>query len=205
MPLVQHHHPLVHVLVTRLRSRDTDPDEFRRCARAVTALLIAESASALSTSTRQVQTPLEPTDGVTLKAGVVLVPVLRAGLGMLEAALELLPGAAVGFIGLERDEATARCSEYYRKLPPVDGNDVMVLDPMLATGGSACAALAAVDGSGCKSRSLICIVAAPEGIDRVSREHPDVSIIAAAVDRGLDCRKYILPGLGDFGDRLYGT
>ena len=205
MPLVQHHHPLIDILITRLRSRDDRPEEFRRCAHDVTALLIAQYASTLRTRSCRIETPLEATDGDMLETGVVLVPVLRAGIGMLGAALEALPGAAVGFIGLERDEQTARCREYYRKLPQIASMDVVVLDPMLATGGSACAALAAVEAQGCKSRSLVSIVAAPEGIDRVTSEHPDVSIIAGAVDRGLDHRKYIVPGLGDFGDRLYGT
>ena len=139
-------------------------------------------------------------------ADVVIVPVLRAGLGMLDAILTLVPGARVGHIGLQRDEMTAVASQYYSKLPArLDSSYVLMIDPMLATGGSAVAALDLLQRAGAKSVRIVCIVAAPEGLTLVERHHPDVVIYTPVVDRGLNEHKFIVPGLGDFGDRLYGT
>jgi uracil phosphoribosyltransferase len=153
-----------------------------------------------------VETPLEPADGATLDQDVVVVSVLRAGLGMLDAALELLPDARVGHIGLERDEQTAAASRYYSKLPPLtEKTAVLLVDPMLATGGSAVLAAGLVRAAGATDIRLLCLVAAPEGLAAFSGAWPDIPIYTPAVDRGLDARKFILPGLGDFGDRLYGT
>jgi uracil phosphoribosyltransferase len=153
----------------------------------------------------EVETPLETTTGRVL-GDLVAVPILRAGLGMLEAVTELFPEVAVGYIGLERDEASLQPQSYYRKLPPVDGRHVLILDPMLATGGSGAAGTAAVKTAGSPaSIRFVCVVAAPEGLKRMDEEHPDVPIFAAAIDRQLNEHGYILPGLGDFGDRLFGT
>jgi uracil phosphoribosyltransferase len=153
-----------------------------------------------------VQTPLGPASGRRVGAGVVVVPVLRAGLGMLDAVLELLPNARVGHIGLQRDEMTAVASQYYSKLPrDLRGSFVLMIDPMLATGGSAVAALDLLKTAGATEIRMICIVAAPEGIALVERQHPNVHIYTPAVDQGLNAHKFIVPGLGDFGDRLYGT
>jgi uracil phosphoribosyltransferase len=152
-----------------------------------------------------VQTPLETTTGTVL-GDLVAVPILRAGLGMLEAVTELFPEVAVGYIGLERDEASLQPQSYYRKLPPVDGRHVLILDPMLATGGSGAAGTSAVKDAGSPaSIRFVCVVAAPEGLKRMDEEHPDVPIFTAAIDRQLNEHGYILPGLGDFGDRLFGT
>jgi uracil phosphoribosyltransferase len=137
---------------------------------------------------------------------VVVVPVLRAGLGMLDAVLELLPAARVGHIGLQRDEATAIASKYYTKLPPdLSESFVLMIDPMLATGGSAVAAIDLLKAAGARTLRIICIVAAPEGVALVEQHHPEVAIYTPVVDRELNPHKYIVPGLGDFGDRLYGT
>src|SRR5688500_18408205 len=153
-----------------------------------------------------IETPLGPAPGRKIGADVVVVPVLRAGLGMLDAVLELVPAARVGHIGLQRDEMTAAASQYYSKLPSsLEASFVLMIDPMLATGGSAVAALDLLRQAGATRVRLICIVAAPEGVELVQRQHPHVSIYTPVVDRGLNSHKFIVPGLGDFGDRLYGT
>jgi uracil phosphoribosyltransferase len=153
-----------------------------------------------------VQTPLAAADGRRVSADVVVVPVLRAGLGMLDAVLELIPSARVGHIGLQRDESTAIASQYYSKLPKgLHNSVVLMIDPMLATGGSAVAAIDHLAHAGARDIRMICIVAAPEGIELVQQHHPGVRIYTPAIDRQLNDHKYIVPGLGDFGDRLYGT
>ena len=160
----------------------------------------------LSTRDVSVDSPLGPAPGRTIARDVVVVPVLRAGLGMLDAVLELVPTARVGHIGLQRDEMTAVASQYYSKLPArLDASDVLMIDPMLATGGSAVAALDLLARAGASRIRIICIVAAPDGVALVERHHPDVAIYTPVVDRQLNAQKYIVPGLGDFGDRLYGT
>lgn len=160
----------------------------------------------LPTSNTTVETPLGPAPGRRVGADVVVVPVLRAGLGMLDAVLELVPCARVGHIGLQRDEMTATPSHYYSKLPgSLERSFVLMIDPMLATGGSAVAALTQLQNAGARHVRLVCIVAAPEGIATVLQHHPEVSIYTPVVDQGLNEHKYIVPGLGDFGDRLYGT
>lgn len=150
-------------------------------------------------------TPLEETSGRSLAQPLVAVPILRAGLGMLDPVVELFPEVRVGYIGLERDEATFQASEYYAKLPKLDDASTFVLDPMLATGGSASAAIESVKKAGAASVRMVSVVAAPEGIEILNRDHPDVDIFTAARDRELNENAYILPGLGDFGDRLFGT
>ena len=165
-----------------------------------------EAARELPATTVTIQTPLETTTGRRLEADVVVVPVLRAGLGMMEAVLEVLPHARVGHIGLQRDEQTAVASQYYKKLPPdLSKSTALIVDPMLATGGSAVAAITMLQRAGAIDIRLVCIVAAPEGIAEVERAHPGVHIFTPAIDRELNSHKFILPGLGDFGDRLYGT
>jgi uracil phosphoribosyltransferase len=156
--------------------------------------------------TVMVDTPLGPADGQRTSDDVVIVPVLRAGLGMLDAVLEIVPRARVGHIGLQRDEMTAVASQYYAKLPPaIEKSFVLMIDPMLATGGSAVAALDLLRAAGAREVRIVCIVAAPEGLSVVERHHPGVVIFTPVIDRGLNERKFIVPGLGDFGDRLYGT
>ena len=189
-----------------LRDARTAPPAFRRAANRISVLLAAEALRDLPSSAAVVTTPLGPADGRVVLTDVVVVPVLRAGLGMLDAVLELLPTARVGHIGLQRDEATAIASRYYSKLPPdLSQSHVLMIDPMLATGGSAVAAIDLIKAAGATAISMICIVSAPEGVAAVQTHHPDVAIYTPVIDRELNAHKFIVPGLGDFGDRLYGT
>jgi len=201
-------HPLVQHKLSYLRDKGTPTVHFRKLANELTLLLTYEATKDFPTEPDEIETPLERME-VRRIAGkkVAVCPVLRAGLGMLDGVLTLISGARVGFIGLYRDEETLHPVEYYVKLPELgDGErDAIVLDPMLATGRSSAAAVKAVKDAGARSVTLVCLVAAPEGIDHMRSEHPDVRIVTAAVDRELNERGYILPGLGDAGDRLYGT
>lgn len=197
-------HPLAGHLLTQLRDQETAPPVFRTLAKRLALALALEAIRDLPTTEVEVQGPLERAKGRIL-GDLVAVPILRAGLGMLEAVTELFPEVAVGYIGLERDEASLQPQSYYRKLPQVAGRHVLVLDPMLATGGSGSAATAAVREGGPASIRFVCVVSAPEGIAKMEADHPDVAIFTAAVDRQLNEHGYILPGLGDFGDRLFGT
>ena len=197
-------HPLVHDALMELRDVRTQPPAFRRAAERISVLLAAEALKDVPSRPHTVETPLGPADGLTVGSDVVVVPVLRAGLGMLDAVLELLPAARVGHIGLQRDEATAIASKYYTKLPrELADSYVLMIDPMLATGGSAVAAIDLLTAAGARTLRMICIVAAPDGVALV--EHPDVEVYTPVIDRELNAHKYIVPGLGDFGDRLYGT
>jgi uracil phosphoribosyltransferase len=199
-------HPLVQEALLRLRDAETPPEVFRRMATRISLLLAAEATRDLPTRRVVVQTPLGQAEGREIDRDVVVVPVLRAGLGMLDAVLELLPGARVGHIGLQRDELTAVASQYYSKLPGgIAESYVLMIDPMLATGGSAVAALDLLAESGAHDIRIVCIVAAPEGIALVEEHHPTARIYTPVIDHGLDEHKFIVPGLGDFGDRLYGT
>ncbi len=206
MPVHIVSHPLVHDALATLRDSSTPPELFRRMAVRISLLLAAEATRDVPGTDVTVQTPLGPASGRTITHDVVVVPVLRAGLGMLDAILELIPTARVGHIGLQRDEITAVASQYYSKLPAdLSRSFVLMIDPMLATGGSAVAALDLLRLAGANAVRMICIVAAPEGIALVEQHHPDVAIYTPVVDRGLNSHKFIVPGLGDFGDRLYGT
>jgi uracil phosphoribosyltransferase len=199
-------HPLVQDALVTLRDARTPVDEFRTTARRISVLVAAEALRDLPTRDVTVQTPLEPAPGRQVAGDVVVVPVLRAGLGMLDAVLELVPNARVGHLGLQRDETTAVASQYYAKLPPgLDRSFVLMIDPMLATGGSAVSGLDRLAQAGALAVRIACIVAAPEGIAVVAARYPDVHIYTPVVDRELNPHKFILPGLGDFGDRLYGT
>jgi uracil phosphoribosyltransferase len=199
-------HPLVHDALAELRDKRTTPDRFRRAATRISVLLAAEAMREVPSNTVTIDTPLGPADGLRTSDDVVIVPVLRAGLGMLDAVLEIVPRARVGHIGLQRDEMTAVASQYYAKLPPaLDKSFVLMIDPMLATGGSAVAALDLLRAAGARQVRIVCIVAAPEGLNVVERHHPGVVIFTPVIDRCLNERKFIVPGLGDFGDRLYGT
>jgi uracil phosphoribosyltransferase len=199
-------HPLVHDALMELRDARTAPPAFRRAANRISVLLAVEALRDLPSSAATVMTPLGPAEGRIVLTDVVVVPVLRAGLGMLDAVLELLPTARVGHIGLQRDEATAIASRYYSKLPPdLTQSHVLMIDPMLATGGSAVAAIDLIKAAGATAISMICIVSAPEGVSLLERAHPDVAIFTPVVDKELNPHKFIVPGLGDFGDRLYGT
>lgn len=205
MPVIEVKHPLIEDVLSMLRDVGTPHEDFRRLTRKLSTLLAAEASRDLPLRRVEIETPLERATGGRLDAEIVLVPVLRAGMGMLDALLELFPGASVGYVGLERDEETAVARRYYLKLPDLPDRHVFLLDPMLATGGSALAAIEALKEQGARRIRLLCIVAAPEGVALLEKHCPEVSIYAAAIDRELNERKYILPGLGDFGDRLFGT
>jgi uracil phosphoribosyltransferase len=192
--------------LVELRDVRTQPPKFRRAANRISVLLAGEALRDVPHTATTVTTPLGPADGRIVSGDVVVVPVLRAGLGMLDAVLELLPKARVGHIGLQRDESTAIASQYYSKLPPrIEASYVLMIDPMLATGGSAVAAIDLIKAAGARVIRMICIVAAPEGVALVNEHHPDVIVYTPVVDERLNAHKYIVPGLGDFGDRLYGT
>jgi uracil phosphoribosyltransferase len=199
-------HPIAQHALLLLRSTSSYPSRFRRLAERLSLLITIEATRDLPTEVRTVETPLEPASGHALVNDLVAVPVLRAGLVMAEAVLDLLPEARMGHVGLQRDETTAVASRYYLKLPPISAaTTVLVVDPMLATGGSACMALDLVHAAGARHVRLLSIVSAPEGVAAFEAVYPNVPIYTAAVDRQLNDQKYILPGLGDFGDRLYGT
>ena len=198
-------HPLAASILSALRDRGTPPPLFRLLAKRLALVLCVEATRAVPTSPINVETPLARTTGARLARPLVAVPVLRAGLGMLEAVTELFPEVTVGYVGLERDHATFEPSLYYSKLPPLEGRSVLLLDPMLATGASASAACDALENAGAEDITLLSVVSAPEGIANLQKRHPKVRIVTASIDEGLDRHAYIVPGLGDFGDRLFGT
>jgi uracil phosphoribosyltransferase len=205
--VIEVQHPLVQHKLSYLREKDTPTVHFRKIANEVTLLLTYEATKDFPTEEVEIETPLESTIVRRIQGKKVAVcPVLRAGMGMLDGVLSLVSGARVGFIGLYRDEETLEPVEYYMKLPAdLTERDALVLDPMLATGNSSVAAIQRVKEAGARSVTLVCLVSAPEGIERVHSEHPDVPIVTASIDRGLNERGFIVPGLGDAGDRLYGT
>jgi uracil phosphoribosyltransferase len=199
-------HPLVQHNLTRLRDARTGSEEFRRGLGEVAGLMVYEATRSLQTRPVSVSTPLAKTRGAQLKHEVVLVPILRAGLGMLGSILQLIPHARVGFIGLKRHERTLKASVYHKSLPAkLTSFEIILIDPMLATGGSAVAALKLLEERGAQRVRLVSLVAAPEGIAHVHENYPELPIFTAAIDAKLDARGYILPGLGDAGDRLFGV
>ena len=198
-------HPLASDLLAVLRSRDTDPPEFRQITERLGYLLVAEALSDMSTVDVEIETPLEKTTGQQLRRPVVAVAVLRAGLGLLQSVLTLVPDVAIGFAGVQRNEETAEPIEYYNKFPQLSSARVLILEPMLATGGSLSWAIDKVKENGAKDITAVCVVTAPEGLAVIEENHPDVRIVSAALDRELNPSYYIAPGLGDMGDRLFGT
>ena len=199
-------HPLVLHKLTILRDKNTDPRKFRELIGEISALLTYEATSDLATTPKEVTTPMGKASGATVKENVGLVPILRAGLGMVEGVWELIPDAQVWHIGLYRDEKTLQPVEYYNKLPTAPTVGIcLVLDPMLATGGSAAATITILKNWGVKKIKYIGIIGAPEGIAHLSKEHPDVPIFLGAIDDHLNDIGYIVPGLGDAGDRQFGT
>ena len=204
--LFVHTHPAIQHKVTRLRDERTDRHAFRSLTRRISSLMVYEATRELPTETVEVHTPLETMLGVKLSGAITIVPILRAGLGMSEGVLDLLPEARVGVIGMARNEETLEPVEYIANLPEnLDSGPVLLLDPMLATGGSGSAATSYLRRAGAKDLRFLCLVAAPEGVKRMLGDHPDVPIHAAALDDRLDVNGYIRPGLGDAGDRLFGT
>jgi len=199
-------HPVIKRDVTILRDKNTDSETFRAALQRVSNILAVELSREFRLTETEVETPLEETQGAKLTHDIILVPVLRAGLGMVNGFLQIIPEAKVGHIGLQRDEETLKPIEYYYKVPKhLETAEVVMLDPMLATGGSASEALKYLKKRGATKLAFACLVAAPEGIDKIKSEHPDVKIYAAALDRELNSKGYILPGLGDAGDRTFGT
>jgi uracil phosphoribosyltransferase len=197
-------HPLARHYLTVLRDRNTRPEAFRAAARGLTYSLVFEATKRLPIETVEIDSPMERTVGYEID-DVVAVAVLRAGLGMLDAVLEMIPNCKVGFAGVQRDEETASPQEYYARLPDLSAASVLILEPMLATGGSLSWAVDKVKSSGAKDITALCVVTAPDGVKRMYEDHPNVHIVAAAHDRELNDQFYIVPGLGDMGDRLFGT
>ena len=200
-------HPLIRHKLAIIRNKDTDTKQFREIIKELATLMAYESFKDVPTQEIEVETPLEKTTQVVVKENsIAIVPILRAGLGMVDGILTLFPAAKVGHIGLYRDEETLEPQEYYCKLPSnIDEKVVMVVDPMLATGGSACDAIKMLKKRGCRKIKLMSIIAAPEGVKKVAEAYPDVEIFVSTLDRQLNEHGYILPGLGDAGDRIFGT
>ena len=198
-------HPLASHVLTYLRDRTTKPATFRTLCHQVGLLLALEATKDLPTEEIAIETPLEPMQAPVLAQSLVVVPILRAGLGMLQPYTDLFPSVSVGYVGIERDHDTAEARSYYCKLPPLEGRRILCVDPMLATGGSAIQALNVIKEAGATDLHLVTIVSSPEGVATIESAHPDVPLVTAAVDRELNEQSYIMPGLGDFGDRLYGT
>ena len=197
-------HPLARHYLTVLRDESTPPEDFRNAARRLTYALVMEATRRVPLQKTEIQTPMERTTGYEL-GDIVAVAVLRAGLGMLNAVLELLPEVKIGFAGVQRDEETAMPMEYYAKMPKLSDASVLILEPMLATGGSLSWAVSKAKDSGARDITCLCVVTAPDGVTRMYEDHPDVRIVAASHDRQLNDQYYIVPGLGDMGDRLFGT
>ena len=198
-------HPLCSHIVTHLRDRTTNPVTFRTLTYQISVMLAIEATRQLPTRPSFIETPLESHEGRVLAQVLVIVPILRAGIGMVQPFTDLFPDVQVGYVGLERNHETAIARKYYNKLPSLEQKQVLLLDPMLATGGSAVQAIQLLKASGAQNCAIACVVAAPEGIKAVEAIDAQIDIYAAALDRELNDKKYILPGLGDFGDRLYGT
>lgn len=199
-------HPLVQHRVTLLRDVNTPPKQFRELVNEITEFLVFESLRNLHTVEIPVTTPLAQTTGAKIKEKIVIVPILRAGVGMLDATLHILPFAKVGFLGIQRNETTAEPIPYCSKVPAAAGDElVLVVDPMLATGGSACDAIRHLKQLGYRRIVFLNLIAAPEGMAKIEQEHPDVAVFTAAMDERLNSRYYIVPGLGDAGDRIFGT
>jgi len=199
-------HPLIVHKLSLLRGRDTPKKVFKELVEEIAALMAYETTRDFPLEEVRVETPLESMVGKRIRGRKpVIVPILRAGLGMVDGIVHLIPGARVGHVGLYRNEETLEPVEYYFKIPPPEGRDFIVVDPMLATGGSASAAVTFLKDRGAESLRFMCLVAAPEGVERMERDHPEVPIFTAALDRELNQNGYILPGLGDAGDRLFGT
>ena len=204
--LYEMNHPLIKVKVSMLRDKNTPVKQFRDLAYEISLLMGYEATKDLELSDYEVETPITKTTGKYIEKQVALVPILRAGLGMVDAMMSIIPAAKVGHVGLYRDPETLEPVESYCKLPTdIENRQVLVLDPMLATGGSSSAAIQFIKNRGANKIKLVCLIGAPEGIEKVMKDHPDVDIYVAAVDEKLNDHGYIVPGLGDAGDRLFGT
>jgi len=198
-------HSLSEHYLTILRDETTNSDEFRKAANKISILLLAEATKEILTTDKEITTPLVPFVGKEVAKESVAIPVLRAGLGLLDGIINLMPNLSVGYIGIQRNEETSHPEDYYCKLPDLNNKNIFVLEPMLATGGSLSFAVSQIKKAGGTDISALCIVSAPEGIERLEKEHPDITLYTAAIDVSLNKDWYIIPGLGDMGDRLFGT
>ena len=199
-------HPLITHKLSIMRDKNTSVKDFRECAHEVALLIGYEATKDLKLEDYEIETPITKTIGKRIERQVALVPILRAGLGMVDAIMDLIPASKIGHIGLYRNEETLEPVEYYCKLPTdIQQRQVLVLDPMLATGGSAVSAINFIKNRGVKNIKFVCIIAAPEGVETLRKAHPDVEIFCGALDEKLNENGYIVPGLGDAGDRLFGT
>ena len=205
MPVTVIDHPIAQHYLTILRKRDTPSPAFRSAAKKLAYLLVAEATRDLELTEIDIETPLEGMTSPTLAKPTVAVAVFRAGLGLIDAAVELLPDVKIGYAGVQRNEETAEPMEYYTKFPNMEGTRVLILEPMLATGGSLSWAVSKVKEHGATDITAVCVVSAPVGVKHMEEVHPDVRVVTAALDRDLDHNFYIRPGLGDMGDRLFGT
>ncbi len=205
MPLTVVNHPLTRHYLTTLRDETTPPEKFRETTRRLAYTLLMEATAQMPVAEVRVQTPLEPATGHAIQGDIVAIAVLRAGLGLLDAVIDLLPDVKVGYAGVQRDEATATPQEYYTKFPDLAACSVFILEPMLATGGSLSWAVDKAKERGATEITALCVVAAPDGVARMEADHPDVHIVTAGYDSHLNDHYYIVPGLGDMGDRLFGT
>lgn len=205
MSLIISSHPLTNHYLSALRDKNTAPDTYRRTANRLGQILVVEATKNLPLKTYPLSTPIQDTQGECLAEPVTVVPVLRAGLGLLQAAQDIIPNVQVGFIGLQRDETTAEPNAYYSKFPKLSEGTVLVLEPMLATGGSLSWACDQIKLAGATNITAVCVLVATPGVERIDRDHPDVKIVAAGCDDTLDDNYFIVPGLGDMGDRLFGT
>lgn len=206
MAVFEFKHPLIQHKLTILRNKDTDTKSFRESLNEITSLMIYEATKDIETKEIEIETPIMTTTAEVLSQPVTIVPILRAGLGMVDSMLNVIPTAKVGHLGVYRDETTFNPVYYYAKMPTnVVESKVIITDPMLATGGSIIYTIDYLKKLGCKNITVMCIIAAPEGIKAVLDKHPDISIYVAQIDKGLNKDMYIYPGLGDAGDRIFGT
>ena len=205
MELIEISHPLKDHYLTNLRDKNTDFDTFRDSASKLSYFLVVEATKHLTTLSKEIDTPLTKTQGVQIENNSVAISVLRAGLGLMDGVQQLIPNISFGYIGVQRNEETAQPENYYEKLPDLVDKNVFILEPMLATGGSLSFAIETVKKYNPKNIHALTVISAPEGINRIKENHPDITLVTASIDEKLDDNWYIVPGLGDMGDRLFGT
>ena len=205
MELIEISHPLKDHYLTNLRNKNTDFDTFRDSASKLSYFLVVEATKHLTTLTKEINTPLTKTQGLQIENNSVAISVLRAGLGLMDGVQQLIPNISFGYIGVQRNEETAQPENYYEKLPDLVDKNVFILEPMLATGGSLSFAIETVKKYNPKNIHALTVISAPEGINKIKENHPDITLVTASIDEKLDDNWYIVPGLGDMGDRLFGT
>ncbi len=205
MELIEISHPLKDHYLTNLRDKNTDFDTFRDSASKLSYFLVVEATKHLTTLSKEIDTPLTKTKGLQIENNSVAISVLRAGLGLMDGVQQLIPNISFGYVGVQRNEETAQPENYYEKLPDLVDKNVFILEPMLATGGSLSFAIETVKKYNPKNIHALTVISAPEGINKIKENHPDITLVTASIDEKLDDNWYIVPGLGDMGDRLFGT